>query len=322
VRLLVLLIVTASVSLSSPAASKDKDPDGIVSEIRDDRITESSGLAVSSKHDDLVYTINDSGNHPMIYAVRLSSGDVVGITDLASLDVEDTESIAVDARGILWLGDLGDNDEQRDDVSIIAFPEPGPGTHHLTTADRYGVTFPDGPVDVEGMLVHPTTDQVFLVSKNRSGPGTVYRLPTLAPGVTVEAEDLDVEAPEAVTDATFTHSGRQALLRTNDEVWVYDAKTWEPIGQIDTPKLEQGESVTVERGDRTILLGSEGENSPIVRVPLPGQPAPGKPASINDADDDDAVGLTAGRRDLAVLVGLVAVSMLVAGAVARRRRKV
>ena len=44
-----------------------------------------------------------------------------------SLDVEDTESIAVDAEGTLWLGDLGDNDRQRDDVAIIAFPEPGPG---------------------------------------------------------------------------------------------------------------------------------------------------------------------------------------------------
>ena len=53
------------------------------------------------------------------------------------------------------------------------------------------------------------------------------------------------------------------------DLWLYDPTTWEAVGQAETPKLEQGESVTVERGDQTVLLGSEGKNSPIVRVPLP-----------------------------------------------------
>ncbi|HUS21124.1 MAG TPA: hypothetical protein VMZ66_03825 [Aeromicrobium sp.] len=325
-RILALLIVAALVSLSAPAEAKKKGPDDVISEIRDDRIIESSGLAVSSKHDDLVYTINDSGTHPMVYAVRLSSGDVVGVTDLKDLDVEDTESIAVDARGILWLGDLGDNDEKRDDVSIIAFPEPGPGTHHLTTADRYGVRFPDGPVDVEGMLVHPTSDQVFLVSKSRDGLGTIYRLPMLRPGSTVEAEDLHVEAPRAVTDATFTHAGTRALLRTNEEVWIYNPTTWEPMSKIETPKLDQGESVTVESGDRTMLLGSEGKNSPILRVPLPDQPAAAPPtlsqpdnvADTDGADDGSAaVGL-----GVAIPIGLAAIALLIAGVIARRSRRI
>ena len=325
VRILALLVIAALVSMSAPAAAKKKGPDGIVSEIRDDRIIESSGLALSSKYDDLVYTINDSGNHPMVYAIRLSSGDVVGVTDLKSFDVKDTESIAVDARGVLWLGDLGDNDGKRDDVSIIAFPEPGPGTHHLTTADRYGVTFPDGPVDVEGMLVQPTTDHVFLVSKNRDGLGTIYRLPTLRSGSTVEAEDMHVQAPEAVTDATFTHAGTRALLRTNKDVWIYDPKRWEPISKVETPKLEQGESVTVERGDRTMLLGSEGKNSPILRVPLPDQPAsappaPAQPENASDADDAGD-GPTATGLGVAVPVGLAALALLTAGMIARRSRR-
>jgi hypothetical protein len=326
VRILALLAMAALVYLPAPAAANEKDPDGIITEIRDDRITESSGLAVSSKHDDLVYTINDSGNHPMVYAIRLSSGDVVGVTDLKNLDVEDTESIAVDARGTLWLGDLGDNDRKRDDVSIIAFPEPGPGTHHVTTADRYGVTFPDGPVDVEGMLVQPTSDQVFLVSKSRDGLGTIYRLPTLRPGSTVEAEDLDVEAPRAVTDATFTHAGTSALLRTNKEVWIYNPTTWEPISKIDTPKLEQGESVAVERGDRTMLLGSEGKDSPILRVPLPDKPAAAPPTlsqpdNVADTDgaDDGSAGVGLG---VAIPIGLAAIALLIAGVIARRSRRI
>jgi hypothetical protein len=267
----VLLTLLAAFAVAEPAAAKKADdvPAGTISQIHDERIKESSGLAASAQHPDLVYTVNDRGNHPMIYAVQVSTGDVVGVTDISSLGVEDTESIAVDGEGTLWLGDLGDNDHQRDNISIVSFPEPGPGTHELVSAARYGVKLPDGPFDVEGMLVHPRTSEVFVVSKNRDGLGKIYRLPELTPGSSSTAEDLDVAAPQMVTDATFTHDGRKALLRTEDDVWVYDATSWQPVARLDTPKLRQGESITVEQGDQSVLLGSEGKNSPLVRIPLP-----------------------------------------------------
>jgi hypothetical protein len=311
---LVALSLLAVLTLAEPAAAKkaDKVPDGTVSQIQDDRIRESSGLALSTQHDDLVYTINDRGNRPMIYAIQLSTGAVVGTTTLSGFDLEDTESIAVDADGTLWLGDLGDNDHERENVSIVSFPEPGPGDHDVTTANRYGVELPDGPFDVEGMLVHPDNGQVFLVSKDRGGLGTVYRLPAMTPGATITAEDLDVDAPQAVTDATFTHSGQHALFRTEDAVWVYDAAKWEPLSRVDTPQLKQGESITVERGDQSILLGSEGKNSPIVRVALPDQPADAAPIRLDDEADRPSSRLA--------IIGLVAATAFLGLATMLRRR--
>ena len=43
----------------------------VVSYLGDDRIKESSGLAYSAKHPDLVYTMNDSGNRPVVFAVQV-----------------------------------------------------------------------------------------------------------------------------------------------------------------------------------------------------------------------------------------------------------
>jgi hypothetical protein len=310
----VLFAVLAVLASAAPAAADKKD-DEPVSTIRDERITESSGHALSTKYDDLAYTINDRGTHPMVYAVQVSTGDVVGVTDLSDLDVEDTESIAVDAKGILWLGDLGDNDHERHNVAIIAFPEPGPGDQHVTAANQYGVTFPDGPVDVEGLLVQPKTQEMHVVSKNRNARGTIYALPTLRAGTSVTAEAV-AEAPKAVTDATFTSDGRWALLRTQEDVWVYDPKTWQPVDRFDTPDLQQAESITVERGDRTLLLGSEGENSPILRVPLPVLPEDPAPIDLTDPP-------AAGTRVPTVLVLAVASVLLVIGvALARRRGRV
>jgi hypothetical protein len=323
-----LLAVLAAATLVMPAgpaaAKKDKDdqPDGMVSEIRDKRIAESSGLALSTQHNDLVYTMNDEGGAgARVYAVRVSTGDVVGAADISGLPIEDPESIAVDAQGTLWLGDLGDNDHRRDDIAIYAFPEPGPGATTISGADRYGVSLPGGPTDVEGMLVHPKTQQVHLISKNEEGTGRIFELPDLTAGGTVQARDLGREAPGAVTDATYTQSGTRALLRTEESIWVYDPETWTAVGKVDTPKMEQGESITVESGDRTVLLGSEGKNSPLVRVALPDPTALTEPIQVDGAGDN-ADGIPILSRDMAVPVGLAAVALLVAGVIARRRLKI
>lgn len=310
--------------LIEPAAAKkdkkaDKIPPGTVSQIRDERIKESSGLALSVKHDDLVYTVNDRGTSPLIYAVALSTGEVVGTADVSGLKVEDTESIAVDAKGTMWLGDLGDNDHVRENVAIFSFPEPGPGSKTVTKANRYPVKFPGGPVDVEGMLVHPTTSRVHLVSKIRDGGGTVFELPELKPGTAATATDLQIQAPVAVTDAAYTNGGDKALLRTNDDLWVYDPTTWKPLVKQDTPKLKQGESVAAERTGRTVLIGSEGKNSPIVRFAIPNQ------TSAVGAGSDAAPAAAAPKQisvDGSVLtVGVLAVLLVALVLVYRRRIK-
>lgn len=309
-----LLALAGTLALIEPAIAKKDQVAGTVSQISDDRIREASGLALSALHDDLVYTINDSGNRPTIFAIQLTTGAVVGTTDISSLEVEDTESLAVTADGTLWLGDLGDNAHRRDDISIISFPEPGPGEGDVTSADRYPVALPDGAVDIEGMLVQPESHRVRLVTKNRQGLGSIYELPPLTPGVTARATDTGIDAPVAVTDATYTHDGRWALLRTNDEVWIYETRNWEPVRRLDGPDLAQGESITVERGDRSVLLGSEGKNSPIVRMAIPDRLDADKPIALN--------GRSGGRLEVLPAVGVLLAGALVAGIVIVRRSRV
>jgi hypothetical protein len=321
---IVVLALLAFSLLIEPAAAKkaDKIPPGTVSQIKDERIKESSGLALSALHNDLVYTINDRGTTPLIYAITLSTGEVVGTADISGLNVEDTESIAVDAEGTMWLGDLGDNDHVRQNVAIFSFPEPGRGAKTISKANRYPVKFPDGPVDVEGMLVHPSTSRIHLVSKIRDGAGTVFELPELKPGKAATAADLKVQAPTAVTDAAYTHGGDKALLRTNDDLWVYNPTTWEPIVQQDTPKLKQGESVVAERGGRTVLNGSEGKNSPIVRFAIPSETSA---AGVGSDATPAAAASSAGKQitvDASVVtVGVLGVLLVLLVMVYRRRIK-
>lgn len=269
-----LLLAAASLAWIVPstasAAVADTPASTLVSRIGDERIRESSGLAYSVKYPDLAYTMNDSKNPAVVYAIQVSTGRVVGRVDLEDFDLEDPESIAVDRQGRLWLGDLGDNDGERDDASILVFDEPGRGEKAPRAVQRFPVAFQDGPKNVEGMMVYPSTRQVFLISKTEGGAGTLFVLPkTLRNGEENVATDLRRQMPAKVTDAAFTPDGRYALVKTATGVVAYDVKTWEPISSFRTPGLDKGESLTVEPGGRSILMGSEGDDSPILRVTLP-----------------------------------------------------
>ena len=105
------------------------------------------------------------------------------------------------------------------------------------------------------------------------------------------------EVPSLVTDGAYLPDGR-FVLRTYGTVYVYDRPGHE-VASDALPLQPQGESVAAD-GDR-LLVGSEGLNSDVIAVPVPGGATTESPSAdgtvtpADDADDpdDDAMGLTA-----------------------------
>lgn len=251
-------------ALYLPSAAVGADAEEI-SRISDERVEESSGLAVSPKHEDLAYTIND-GDDAVVYAIQISTGDVVGTTRVRGGKMEDTESIRIDGEGRMWLADLGDNDRERDDAALYRFPEPGPGRHSVN-AKRFPVSYEGRPADIESLLVHPKTGQMFLASRDEKARGQLYALPKkLTRDGDNRATDLGKSVPVDTSDGTFTESGSQALIRTGEAVHVFDPETWTEVERLTVPEVENGESISVEPGGESFIIGSEGENSPLIRV--------------------------------------------------------
>lgn len=233
---------------------------GSVSVLADRRITESSGLAMAGP--DLAYTINDE-NGP-VFVIRPSTGATVRTIDPPG-HLEDPEAVAVDSQGRLWVGDTGDGHPPGD---------PARRRHVTITVDgeRFAIRYPSGPVNAEALLVHPITGAAYVISKARVG--RLYALPQpMAPGL---ATDTGHRLPAFVTDAAFTRDGRFALMRTmtQPELLVFDASTWTQVGALPAPPMAQGESLAVEPDGRSVLIGSEGVHSPLIRVPLPTAFAP------------------------------------------------
>lgn len=239
-----------------------------VSTVTDARLRESSALVLSKRDPSLAYTVNDSGNEPVVFTIEVASGDVVGATRLVGFDVVDVEALAIDRTGKLWVADIGDNDAVRSTVALYALDEPVLGTKQVRPT-RYRVRYADGNTDAEALLADPAGG-LSIVSKGLLG-GQLYRLPErLDPKAVNVAEPIaDAQIPALVTDGDFLPDGASVALRTYLGIHVLDTTTWEETWSSPIPDGGQSESLAAEPNGISVLVGSEGLPSPIRRVTLP-----------------------------------------------------
>lgn len=149
-----------------------------------DALTEASGLAASHRAPDLFFSLNDSGNEPVLYAFD-GKGNERGRIRLRGADNKDWEALAaveMDGRAYLFIGDIGDNRSRRRDTIIHVIEEPDPSRltpkKEITADIAWSLPFryTDGPHDCETMLVDARRREILLISK-RTASQIVYRLP-------------------------------------------------------------------------------------------------------------------------------------------------
>ncbi len=238
----------------------------------DDRIIESSGLAASSLHDGVVYTHNDSGGGPVVYAVG-SDGKTRAALTLRGAPDRDWEAIAPgrdpEGRPALWVGDIGDNIIGWDDIRVLRVREPDKLDDADVPFTRYKFRYADGKShDAEALLADPRTGRLYVVTKEDKDTAGVYRAPE-----NLEADKTNVlkrvaDAPAEVTDGAFTRDGSHIVLRGYLSAKVFD-RDWKPVGSMSAPLQMQGESVAAASDGHAMLFGSEGLGSAVWRVSLP-----------------------------------------------------
>ncbi|MCB9797339.1 MAG: hypothetical protein H6741_32010 [Alphaproteobacteria bacterium] len=240
---------------------------------------EISGLAASAFHEGVFWAHEDESGGAELIAVD-AEARALGRWTLTGPAVEDPEDIAV-TQGRVLLGDLGDNELTRDSLRILRAPEPNPegGGGEVDSVEVFTVILPDGPANIEAMLVDPLSGDVVLVEKSGGDP----RAWSLSlgegdePEVTllgrVPLEDLPGEV--VVTGADVSPDGARVLLRTWAGVLVYErAETqsaWDalngPVCLAPTGAEPQGEAVAAT-ADGFLTL-SEGVGATLWRTLRP-----------------------------------------------------
>ena len=234
-------------------------------------VHEASGVAVSRRHDGVLWTHNDSGD-PLLYAVG-SDGGLAGRVTVQGARVEDWEDVAVGpcpGGECLYVGDIGDNRAKRPFITVYRVPEPAPGDRQTAPAEALHARYPDGPHDAEALFVLPG-GEIYVLTKGETGSITLYRFPQgAAPGRTVTLErvrdfaDDEVDRDDRITGAAASADGQWIAVRTLNRLSLYAADAFLRGGEHRARRMDlsplkeaQGEGVGFGAGN-SLVLTSEG----------------------------------------------------------------
>ena len=292
------LIFSACGQVDSSTEKKDYggafEPPRVISHISDPDITEASGLVVSKCQANVMWTHNDSGDGPFIYAVS-PTGDNLGtwkVTGAQNIDWEDVaERREPDGTCRIYVGEIGDNAVRRSVHSIYRVREPQVTTQTkdnrqkdaLATerAERLDFSYADENQNAETLMVHPATGDIYVLTKRHKGPSGVYKIkPTFGSGVVqTVARIADVQVPSIpvglLTGGDISPDGRRVAIcdyidgyelslpagYTNfDDIW-----RQQPV-RIDLGSRDQGEAIAYSPDGRELFATTEHPVPPLIEV--------------------------------------------------------
>ncbi len=254
-----------------------------------ERVPESSGVAVSHANAGTLWTHNDRGGSPLLYAIA-HDGSLRATYRVEGVSATDWEDIALGPcepfggdGDCLYVADIGDNRRMRSSVSVHVIPEPSidRGDGSLRPLASVAFRYPEGPTDAEALAVRDDGG-LLVISKGEDGSARLYRLAASdAAGAsrsgliaTREATlPIDVaETDRRVTGAALSPDARTLAVRTRSEVYLFEVDRWEaaprvcPLGN----RQPQGEAVDY-LDDENLILTSEaqGARPPILRLRCP-----------------------------------------------------
>jgi hypothetical protein len=259
---LVAALLGGLVVPAAAAATTSADDDGArrVFELQDDRIYESSGLVDLGP---VMATVNDSGDTSRVFVLDPDSGKTVGVTDFHT-EVTDVEALAPAGPHEVYVGDIGDNDRARDDVTVHRVPVERRQLDVQPTSFR--LAYPDGPHDAESLFAD-RAGRLHVITKSFGG-GTVYRAPKRLQQGGINVLEPVGRVRGYVTDAALMRDGKHMLVRSLQQATVYTLPDFEPVGSFALPWQRQGEGISVGPGGR-IRISTEGAGTPVYEVELP-----------------------------------------------------
>jgi len=259
--LFALIVILGACSTKGQAP--DSDAFGLgkkLSEMKDDRIEEASGLAMSKVNAGYLWTHNDSFNDPDIFLVDKDLK--IRLTcRLAGVSNRDWEDIAVgpgpeEGKSYIYLGEIGDNLAQYQVKVIYRFEEPvltaGVKKLTITKFDTIAFQLPDGKKDVETLLLNPVSKDLYVVSK-REEPVHVYELKyPYSVHDTLTAKDIATLPMTLTVAGDFSADGKEIVMKNYKNIFYWRNDSSRPVAEVlkDKPKIlpyteePQGESIT------------------------------------------------------------------------------
>ena len=235
---LVLLFI---ILVSACKKEKNYDPINISSGITFQTLTdlptileESSGLEMADSNE--IFSINDSKGEAELYTVDFS-GNLQRTIKISNASNTDWEDLAQDEQGNIYIGDMGNNDNDRMDLKIYKIPSPSTFTENETSANLITFSYenqtkfppPDTAAFFDSEAFFVFNDSIFLFIKDRSKPfegkTLLYQIPAELGNHSAvlkgEFRTLKTKSEGAITAADISPSGLKVVLISKKNVWLF-----------------------------------------------------------------------------------------------------
>ncbi len=221
-------------------------------------VSETSGLFF---HNGLLWTHNDSGGKPILYAIDTVSFEIVQRITLANVKNKDWEDVCTDGECV-FVGDFGNNKGNRKNLRIFTFPLsaiPNEGDA-IITVDSISFIFGD-QTDFTKRKVHDfdceaffaTDEYLYLLSKGwGTGTTRLYRLPKTSGKYVAEVVN-GFDSQGLITGADYDRQNRVLVIVG------YVKSIWKPFMYIIFDFDENGVKLENRRFEMPQLAGAQTE---------------------------------------------------------------
>jgi hypothetical protein len=214
---------------------------------------------------DLIWMINDSGNSNELFGFNSKTSTIDLSFKIVNGTNVDWEDLATDQLGTIYIGDFGNNDNRRKDLTIYAVKDLLNNNEHELEANITTFYFEDQKkfppkkknlnYDVESFIV--LNNYFYLFTRNRvnkfDGITKVYRVPAEEGHFKADLIDqfktCDQKKGCQITSATILHETGDIALLSYDKVWILSNYREErffsgDIIKIDLDHYSQKEGIT------------------------------------------------------------------------------
>ncbi|WP_316633607.1 hypothetical protein [uncultured Flavobacterium sp.] len=227
----------------------------------------------------LIYTLEDSGNANKIYAIN-SDGKLdktITITNATNVDWED---ITKDKSGNIYIGDFGNNDNERKDLCIYKVNKNQLNKDLAVAEYKVSFSYPEQTefppkkkelfYDVEGFFEHENYFYLFTKNRSKNFDGTAFIYKILnAPGTQKATKIGEFKTcPNynhcVLTSATISPDGKKVVLLSHDKILLFEGFKGDLFHkgsqtEIKLDNFTQKEAI-VFKDNNTLLIADEKTN--------------------------------------------------------------
>ena len=249
------------------------------------KIDEASGIV--QLKDSTAWLINDSGDTDKIYKVNFQ-GELLRELKVDNGKNKDWEDLTTDENGNVYIADIGNNNNRRQELIIYKLPNPEKEKGSRIEAKKIKFSYPDQKkyppkkedLKFDAEAIFYWDDYIYIITKNRAKPfdgeALIYKVPSKKGTYKATRIGSFIPCTEfatcRITSADISPDGQKIVLLSYGKLWVFtdfdqNDFTNGKIQFIDLGATTQLEAVCF-KDNNTLLLADESADRWWDRLPV------------------------------------------------------